>query len=194
MHYAAGVEYDGTDYCGWQSQPGMPTVQAAIESALGKVAGIDDPLPVMCAGRTDTGVHALNQVIHFETPAERDEKAWVFGANTVRAYITSITPVDWWWICFGLGLLILLVAYIAVRLVAIRTGIVRDWVRAPKRPAGASSTARGRWRLRRRWRRSFDQAADWSIGASTSLLNASMLRGGRPSTFSTSSVTMSPQS
>lgn len=82
MRYAAGVEYDGTDYCGWQSQPGMPSVQAAIESALGKVAGIEHAMPVMCAGRTDTGVHALNQVVHFDTTAEREEKAWVFGANT----------------------------------------------------------------------------------------------------------------
>lgn len=80
MRLAACVEYRGTHYHGWQSQPGVPTVQACVEAALSRVA--DHGLGVTCAGRTDAGVHALGQVVHFDTPAERDEIAWVFGANS----------------------------------------------------------------------------------------------------------------
>jgi len=80
MRIAVGVEYDGSRFCGWQLQEdGVRTVQGAVESALGKVA--DHDVRVICAGRTDTGVHATGQVIHFETDAIRDERAWVFGAN-----------------------------------------------------------------------------------------------------------------
>jgi tRNA pseudouridine38-40 synthase len=77
---ALGVEYDGTNYVGWQMQDNGPSVQAVVESALARVA--DHPLRTICAGRTDTGVHALAQVVHFDTQAERSERAWVFGANT----------------------------------------------------------------------------------------------------------------
>lgn len=80
MRMALGVEYDGTNYVGWQMQDNGPSVQAAVEAALARVA--DHPLRTVCAGRTDTGVHALAQVVHFDTPAERSERAWVFGANT----------------------------------------------------------------------------------------------------------------
>lgn len=80
MRIAVGVEYDGSRFCGWQLQEdGVRTVQGAVESALSKVANHE--VRVICAGRTDTGVHATGQVIHFETDAERDERAWVFGAN-----------------------------------------------------------------------------------------------------------------
>lgn len=80
MRIAAGIEYDGSRFCGWQLQEeGVRTVQGVVESALSKVA--DHEVRVNCAGRTDTGVHATGQVIHFETDAERDERAWVFGAN-----------------------------------------------------------------------------------------------------------------
>ncbi|HTP37982.1 MAG TPA: tRNA pseudouridine(38-40) synthase TruA [Steroidobacteraceae bacterium] len=77
---AAGVEYHGAAYCGWQSQPAAPSVQARVEQALSRVA--DSPVAVVCAGRTDAGVHALSQVIHFDTEARRAERAWVLGANS----------------------------------------------------------------------------------------------------------------
>lgn len=77
---ALGVEYDGSAYHGWQLQePDVPTVQQVLEAALGRVA--DRPVRVVCAGRTDTGVHATGQVVHFDTEAERANKSWVFGAN-----------------------------------------------------------------------------------------------------------------
>jgi tRNA pseudouridine38-40 synthase len=78
--YALGVEYDGTDFLGWQTQHQEPTVQATVERALSFVAA--HPVDVVCAGRTDTGVHALGQVVHFDSPAIRDERAWVLGANS----------------------------------------------------------------------------------------------------------------
>ncbi len=80
MRIAVGVEYDGSRFCGWQLQEdGVRTVQGVVESALGKVANHE--VRVICAGRTDTGVHATEQVIHFDSDAVRDERAWVFGAN-----------------------------------------------------------------------------------------------------------------
>lgn len=80
MRIAAGVEYDGSAFCGWQYQDHSPSVQVAVEQALAKVA--NHPLRVVCAGRTDTGVHAAGQVIHFDTEAERSEFSWVRGANS----------------------------------------------------------------------------------------------------------------
>jgi tRNA pseudouridine38-40 synthase len=78
---ALGIEYDGSRYCGWQMQShGTRTVQDEIEKALSIVA--DHPVQVVCAGRTDTGVHATGQVVHFDTDAERKLKAWVMGVNT----------------------------------------------------------------------------------------------------------------
>ena len=78
---ALGVEYDGSRYCGWQMQShGTRTVQHEIEKALSIVA--DHAVRVVCAGRTDTGVHATGQVVHFDTHAERKLKAWVMGVNT----------------------------------------------------------------------------------------------------------------
>lgn len=80
MRIAAGIEYDGACFCGWQLQEeGVRTVQGAVEEALGKVA--DEMIRVACAGRTDTGVHATAQVVHFDTEAQRSERSWVFGAN-----------------------------------------------------------------------------------------------------------------
>ena len=80
MRIAAGIEYDGSNFCGWQLQKdAVRTVQGAVETALGKVA--NHQVRVTCAGRTDTGVHATEQVIHFDTDVERDERAWVFGTN-----------------------------------------------------------------------------------------------------------------
>lgn len=78
--YALGIEYDGTDFLGWQIQHQEPTVQATLERALAFVA--DQPVAAVCAGRTDTGVHARGQVVHFDCAATRDERAWVMGVNS----------------------------------------------------------------------------------------------------------------
>lgn len=79
MRIALGIEYDGSAYCGWQYQDHSPSVQEKVEQALAHVA--DHSVRVVCAGRTDTGVHALGQVIHFDTDAPREMHSWVFGAN-----------------------------------------------------------------------------------------------------------------
>ena len=80
MRIALGIEYDGSHFSGWQMQgQGTRTVQGELEKALSIVA--DEPIQVVCAGRTDTGVHATGQVVHFDTRAERPEKAWVLGVN-----------------------------------------------------------------------------------------------------------------
>ena len=78
---ACRVEYDGSRYNGWQSQPhrNATTVQDTLQAALGSVAAT--PLRVQCAGRTDTGVHGFGQIVHFDAPVERSCKAWVFGTN-----------------------------------------------------------------------------------------------------------------
>jgi len=80
MRIALGVEYDGKPYWGWQSQPGGQTVQDTLQSALSHIA--DAPVAVNAAGRTDTGVHGLEQVVHFDTEADRTERSWVFGTNS----------------------------------------------------------------------------------------------------------------
>ncbi len=80
---AAIIEYDGTDYAGWQSQEHSSSIQDAVQSALSFVAG--HPVIAICAGRTDKGVHAVGQVIHFDTHAMRTPRAWVLGANTQLA-------------------------------------------------------------------------------------------------------------
>ncbi len=77
---AALVEYDGTGFAGWQSQAHAVSVQDAVQEAVGFVAG--HPIVAICAGRTDAGVHAIGQVIHFDTTAVRTPRAWVLGANT----------------------------------------------------------------------------------------------------------------
>ncbi len=77
---AAIVEYDGTSYSGWQAQAHAPSVQHCVEEALSFVAG--EAVAVTCAGRTDRGVHALGQVVHFDTGAARSPRAWVLGANS----------------------------------------------------------------------------------------------------------------
>ena len=77
---AAIVEYDGTDYAGWQSQEHSVSIQDAVQAAISFVAG--HPVVAICAGRTDAGVHAVGQVIHFDTEAVRTPRSWVLGANT----------------------------------------------------------------------------------------------------------------
>ena len=80
MRIALGIEYDGTSYNGWQRQKNGIGVQQRLEEALSAVA--DEAIEVHCAGRTDTGVHASGQVVHFDTQAERSERGWLLGANT----------------------------------------------------------------------------------------------------------------
>ncbi len=80
MRYALGIEYDGSNYHGWQRQKNVVSVQQKIEKALSKIA--NEPIEVICAGRTDTGVNATNQVIHFETEQVRKDVAWTLGVNT----------------------------------------------------------------------------------------------------------------
>ena len=80
MRIALGIEYDGTAYNGWQRQKTGLGVQQRVEEALKLVA--DHDVEVTCAGRTDTGVHASGQVIHFDTSSTRDDRGWLLGANS----------------------------------------------------------------------------------------------------------------
>ncbi len=79
--YALAIEYCGQRYHGWQKLNGktLPTIQAALEAALSVVA--NESITVVCAGRTDAGVHATNQIVHFDTTAMRKPQAWVLGGN-----------------------------------------------------------------------------------------------------------------
>ena len=77
MRLALGIEYDGTDFSGWQRLTHGETVQAALERALSFVAA--HPVQVTCAGRTDAGVHGRCQVVHFDTEVQRDPRSWVLG-------------------------------------------------------------------------------------------------------------------
>ena len=89
--YAASIQYDGSRFFGWQIlKTGLPTVQAAIEVALSKVA--NHPVSVICAGRTDARVHGCNQVIHFDTDAVRTERGWAYGAN---ANLPDEVAINW---------------------------------------------------------------------------------------------------
>lgn len=90
MRIALGVEYDGSRYHGWQAQTGLFTVQQVLEKALSSVA--DEPITVVCAGRTDTGVHATNQVIHFDSDKTRTIRSWIHGAN---AFLPKDVCVKW---------------------------------------------------------------------------------------------------
>ncbi|MEJ2591037.1 MAG: tRNA pseudouridine(38-40) synthase TruA [Candidatus Thiodiazotropha sp.] len=80
MKIALGVEYDGSAFHGWQFQGDVRSVQESLELALSRVA--DHPVTVHCAGRTDTGVHATGQVVHFETAAVRSDRSWILGTNS----------------------------------------------------------------------------------------------------------------
>ncbi|MBU3694608.1 MAG: tRNA pseudouridine(38-40) synthase TruA [Rhodocyclaceae bacterium] len=90
MRIALGLEYDGRGFFGWQSQADVASVQDALERALGEIAGA--PARVHAAGRTDTGVHALQQVAHFDTEAQRPLSAWVRGVNR---YLPDSVAVLW---------------------------------------------------------------------------------------------------
>ncbi|MEX1201518.1 MAG: tRNA pseudouridine(38-40) synthase TruA [Methylophaga sp.] len=80
MRIALGVEYDGSLFNGWQVQPQQRTIQGALEKAISRVA--DQPITVNAAGRTDAGVHALNQVVHFDSNAQRATRSWMLGINS----------------------------------------------------------------------------------------------------------------
>lgn len=95
MRIALGIEYDGSAYNGWQRQRTGIGVQALIEKALSVVA--NEPIEITCAGRTDTGVHASGQVIHFDTNSQRTEHGWLLGANSNLPDDINVlwaTPVD----------------------------------------------------------------------------------------------------
>ncbi|QPI65698.1 tRNA pseudouridine(38-40) synthase TruA [Vreelandella venusta] len=77
---AMGIEYDGTRFCGFQRLKHAASVQQAVEDAIEKVASA--PVRIHASGRTDSGVHATRQIIHFDPPVQRSEKAWIFGSNT----------------------------------------------------------------------------------------------------------------
>ncbi len=79
MRIACAVEYDGSGFFGWQRQNHARSVQGDVEAALSKVA--DHEVRVVCAGRTDSGVHASWQIIHFDSQVERSERSWVLGTN-----------------------------------------------------------------------------------------------------------------
>jgi tRNA pseudouridine38-40 synthase len=87
---ALGVAYRGSAYQGWQSQPGGRTVQDQLEAALAAFA--DTRVSTLCAGRTDAGVHATNQVVHIDAPVERDTVSWVRGTNR---YLPADIAVQW---------------------------------------------------------------------------------------------------
>lgn len=88
--YAMGIEYDGTDYHGFQRQEGLSSIQESLEAAISQVA--NDRIEVICAGRTDKGVHAFHQVIHFDTIAIRPDRAWVLGTNR---FLPASVSVHW---------------------------------------------------------------------------------------------------
>lgn len=78
---ALGIAYDGSQWLGWQTQPSGRTVQDTVEAALAQF--LAQPVSTICAGRTDTGVHALGQVVHLDTTAERRPESWMRGMNAI---------------------------------------------------------------------------------------------------------------
>ncbi|KGF31808.1 tRNA pseudouridine(38-40) synthase TruA [Oligella urethralis] len=87
---ALGISYQGQAYSGWQIQSERATVQGAVEAALSQF--ITTPTQVICAGRTDTGVHAINQVVHLDTDASRSDNSWVRGVN---AFLPPDIRIKW---------------------------------------------------------------------------------------------------
>lgn len=90
MRIALAVEYDGSAFCGWQRQRHCHSVQAELEAALTQIA--QQPVTVHCAGRTDAGVHAAAQIVHFDTEVVRPMRAWSFGVNS---YLDKRVAVHW---------------------------------------------------------------------------------------------------
>lgn len=96
MRVALGLQYDGSPYSGWQSQVNQNTIQDQLEKAISAFVGIDalkaNPIRVITAGRTDTGVHALGQVVHFDVEVQRENWSWVRGVNT---FLPESIVVNW---------------------------------------------------------------------------------------------------
>jgi tRNA pseudouridine38-40 synthase len=96
MRIALGLQYDGSLYYGWQTQVNHSTVQDELERAIsafvGENASAECPIHTITAGRTDTGVHALGQVVHFDTNVEREDFSWVRGVNT---FLPSSIVINW---------------------------------------------------------------------------------------------------
>jgi len=96
MRIALGLQYDGSPYSGWQSQVSQKTIQDELEKAISSFVGVDavnaNPIRVITAGRTDTGVHALGQVVHFDVEVERESWSWVRGVNT---FLPESIVVNW---------------------------------------------------------------------------------------------------
>lgn len=90
MRIALGIEYDGTKYYGWQRQDVVLGVQQCLEEALSKIA--NEQIIVQCAGRTDSGVHATGQVVHFDTSVCRPDRSWTLGIN---ANLPDSIAVKW---------------------------------------------------------------------------------------------------
>lgn len=90
MRVALGIEYDGSAFFGWQKQPDARSVQSAVERAAERFLG--SPVATICAGRTDTGVHGLGQVVHLDTPLVRGESNWVRAMNT---FLSDDAAVRW---------------------------------------------------------------------------------------------------
>ena len=91
MRIALGISYNGTAYEGWQSQPSGRTIQDHLQRALGRFMDREPP-GVMCAGRTDAGVHGLMQVAHFDTDLQRADSSWIRGTNR---FLPSDVAVQW---------------------------------------------------------------------------------------------------
>src|SRR5262245_49293251 len=89
MRIVLGLEYDGSRFCGWQTQPQGCSVQDALERALSEITG--ETVSTICAGRTDAGVHALGQVVHFDTSVQRPLEAWVRGTNAPLPPMLAVT-------------------------------------------------------------------------------------------------------
>ena len=89
---ALGLAYDGSAWQGWQTQPHGQTVQDRFEAALGEFSGARVPLATVCAGRTDTGVHAAMQIVHLDTELDRRDESWVRGVN---AFLPPSIAVQW---------------------------------------------------------------------------------------------------
>lgn len=96
MRIALGLQYDGSPYSGWQTQVNQNTVQDVVEKAISSFIGVEGvkqtPIRTITAGRTDAGVHALGQVIHFETNVEREDWSWVRGVNS---FLPNSIVVNW---------------------------------------------------------------------------------------------------
>ncbi|MFT4993539.1 MAG: tRNA pseudouridine38-40 synthase [Paraglaciecola sp.] len=90
MRVALGIEYDGASYYGWQRQKDVIGVQQHVEEAVSRIA--NESINVVCAGRTDSGVHACGQVVHFDTTQTRPERAWTLGVNT---YLPDAVSIKW---------------------------------------------------------------------------------------------------